>query len=102
MIWKHFFSLKHFKDLKVLFILEFLILGMLILLCQTPDYQKFMTLNQLTIFNHFALLATIFGYCLSTCIDPEKYFNLATLILVGSFTYGGFWFMFELMIKNLI
>jgi len=99
MTWKQFISIEHFKDLKVLFILEFLILGMLILLCQTPDYQKFITLNQLTIFNPFALLATIFSYCLSTCIDPEKYFNLATLISVGSFTYGCFWFMFELMTK---
>jgi hypothetical protein len=99
MTWKQFISIEHFKELKSLFIIEFIILALLILLCQTPEYQKFITLNQLTIFNPFALLATIFAYCLSTCIDPEKYFNLATLISVGSFTYGCFWFMFELMIK---
>lgn len=88
MTWKQFISLKHFKELKALFILEFIIIGLLILLCQTPTYQEFITLNQLAIFNPFALLATIFAYSLSTCIDPEKYFNLATLISVGGFTYA--------------
>ena len=99
MIWKQFISIEHFKELKSLFIIEILILVLMILLYQTPEYQKFITLNQLMIFNPFALLATIFTYCLISCIDPEKYFNLATLVSVGSFAYVCFWFMFELMIK---
>ena len=99
MIWKKFTSKEHFKNLKFLFILEFLILVMLILLSQTSEYQRFIELEDLKIFNLFALLCTLFTYSISSLIDPEKYFNLATLISVGSFSYGCFWFMFEVMSK---
>lgn len=95
-VWRQFISIENFKDLKILFILEFLILGMLILLCQTPEYQRFIISHELRIFNPFALLITFLTYSLSTLMDPQRYFNLATIISIGSFLYGCFWVMWEL------
>lgn len=94
---KNFFSLQYFSELKVLFILEFIILLLGIMLINTPSAKLFIADNNLSIFNIFAFLFTLLVYSLSCMVDPKKYFNLATLIVTGTFTYGCFWFMLELL-----
>lgn len=96
---KNFLSVYYFKELKDLIIIEIVMILLLSLLITTPEYQSFIQIKGLTFFNPFALGFTLLTYCLSCAVDPEKYFNLATFIFVNLFTYGCFWFMFEVMIK---
>lgn len=96
---KHFFSLKFFKELKILFILESLMLIFGYGLLNSPSVRSFMIENQISYFNLFAALITLFIWTLSCVIDPKKYFNLATFVATGFFSYGVFWFMFELLMR---
>jgi hypothetical protein len=95
----NFFSKSHFKDLKILFILEFIIIMLLFMLINTPSSKLFIINNDLKIFNIFAFLFTLFVGSISSLTNPKEYFNLASIISGGLFTYGGFWVMFELLIK---
>jgi hypothetical protein len=95
-IISNFFCKSHFKELKVLFILEFLILIIGTMLINTPSMRLFIESQNIKIFNIFAFLFTLFVYSLSCLVDPKKYFNLATMISTGIFFYGCFWFMFEI------
>jgi hypothetical protein len=96
---KHFFSLEFFKELKVLFLLESIILLLGYALINTPNVQQVIQQNNLSPFNLFALLLSLFIWSLSCLLDPKKYFNLATLIATGFITYLAFWFTFEIMFK---
>ena len=96
-IISNFFCKSYFKELKVLFILEFLILIIGTMLINTTDLKEFIEINDVKAFNIFAFLFTLFAHSMSCFIDPKKYFNLATIISVGIFTYGCFWFMFEIL-----
>lgn len=89
---KQFFSLTYFKELKVLLILELLMLLDLTFLLYINEVK-------LDLFSLPALLITLSIWGLSSLIDKEKYFNLATLIATGFMTYLVFWFMFNIMIK---
>lgn len=53
-----FFSKSHFKDLKILFILELLILIIGFLLWNTPENQSFILKNQISLFNYKSLMIT--------------------------------------------
>lgn len=88
---KQFFSLTYFKELKVLLILELLMLLDLTFLLYFNEVKLDL------LFNLPALLITLSIWGLSSLIDKEKYFNLATLIATGFITYLVFWFMFNIM-----
>jgi hypothetical protein len=92
---KKFFSLEYFYELKTLFILESIILLLLYGLLNTPPNDKF--LEPYSLFNIWALVVSIVIWVLSSLIDPKKYFNFFTLLSTGSFMYGCFWFLFEIM-----
>ncbi len=87
---KQFFSLTYFKELKVLLILELLMLLDLTFLFYINEVK-------LDLFSLPALLTTLSIWGLSSLIDKEKYFNLATLIATGFMTYLVFWFMFNII-----
>ena len=87
---KQFFSLTYFKELKVLLILELLMLLDLTFLLYFNEVK-------LDLFSLSALLTTLSIWGLSSLIDKEKYFNLATLIATGFMAYIVFWFMFNII-----
>jgi len=87
---KQFFSLTYFKELKVLLILELLMLLDLTFLFYFNEVK-------LDLFSLPAFLITLSIWGLSSLIDREKYFNLATLIATGFITYLVFWFMFNII-----
>jgi hypothetical protein len=97
MTWKQFLSVDHFKELKVIFFLEIIILVLLMGIVQDPGIQKLILKLDLQIFNPFAFVISIVTWVISSYLDKERYFNLATLILNLTFLYGCYWSMFELM-----
>lgn len=89
---KEFFSIKSFKEIKVLFILEF-IMGLL--LAMLISINK----SSINYWSWKAFLITIMTWLLSSALDKEKYWNLGTLIIAGSFLYLLWWFVFNLQIS---
>lgn len=87
-ILNNFFSKHHFINLKVLFILEILMICLLFLLYYTNN-----PINNLNYFNLNAFLISIFICTISSLLDYKKYFNLATFISMGFYTYLCFWFI---------
>jgi len=94
---KNFISVEYFKELKILFILEFLIILFGSILLRTPGMVEFFEINDVSLFNPYALLISLLIWGLSSLLDKKLYFNLATLLGTGFITYGSFWFMFEIM-----
>lgn len=94
---REFISIKYFKELKVLFILEFLILIFGTILMRTKEVDHFFEIHDVSLFNLYALLISLFIWGLSSILDRKLYFNLATLIGTGFIIYGSFWFMFEII-----
>ena len=89
---KKFLDKKYFKELKVLIILESILILLGYALINTQHLHPHY-------FNPFAFAITLFVWVLSSIIEPDKYFNMATLITGGLFEYGCFWFMFEIYMK---
>lgn len=85
----NFFSLKYFRELSVLLVLECIIALLLFMI---------ITINNLDVkyFNGISLGIALGSWCFCCILDREKYFNLATLIGTGSATYFIFWFLFSL------
>lgn len=86
---KKFLSIEKFKDLKVLFRLEFLMALILIMLVSINKFD-------VNYFDWRPLLVAIGTWGLCSIINRDTYFNLATLLGAGSFTYMIFWFIFNL------
>lgn len=87
---KQFLSIQKFKELQVLFYLEVVIASLLALLISInnfhPDYWD------------ARAFSISFGiWILSSLLESERIFNLATLLAVGSFSYLIFWFVFNLL-----
>ena len=80
---KNFLSIEKFKELKVLFILEFIILLLIIML---NSVQKI----DVNYWNSLAFTISISIWVLSSIVDKKTYFNLAILLGTGSFMYF-FW-----------
>lgn len=85
---KNFLSVDKFKELKVLFILE-IFLGLL--LTMLISVNKF----NINYWDWRALIISIGIWTLSSIIDKEKYWNLATLLGTGSFMYLLWWLIFN-------
>ena len=92
---KKFFSLEHFYEWKIFFILELVMALLLFGIFNTPPNDKF--LEPYHLFNIWALLVSIAIWIICSLVDPKKYFNFFTLLSTVSFEYGCFWFMFEFM-----
>jgi len=88
---KKFLSIQKFKEIKVLFILEIIIALLFSMLIQLNNWN-------INYFDWKALSLSFFIWILSSKLDNEKYFNLATLIGVGIFMYTCFWLMFNINI----
>ena len=88
---KNFLSIEKFKELKVLFILEIL---MGLLLTMLISVNKF----DINYWDWKAFVISIGIWVLSSIMDKEKYWNLATLLGTGSFMYLLWWFVFNLQL----
>lgn len=86
---KKFFSLHHFKELRILMTLEFIVICLCMLIC----HQQSITLS----FSTNALIASLCCYSIAAIIDSERYFNFFTLIAIGTFGYGFWWSVFTLL-----
>lgn len=86
---KKFFSIEKFQELKVLFILEIL---MGLLLTMLISVNKF----DINYWDWKAFIISIGIWSLSSIVDKEKYWNLATLLGTGSFMYLFWWLVFNL------
>lgn len=87
---KNFLSIEKFKELRVLFILEII---MLLLLSMLISVNKF----DINYWDWKAFTMSIGIWVLSSIIDKEKYCNLATLLGIGCFMYLLWWFVFNLL-----
>lgn len=86
---KNFFSIAKFKENQILFYLEFV----LILI------GLFLVGKQILPFNLFNLPALLFSigiWIICVLLDGKTYFNFASLITSNIFTYGVFWFLFNI------
>jgi len=88
---KDFLSVQKFKEIKTLFILEFILALLISLLVHINSFD-------INYFDWKALSLTIFIWLLSSKLDKERYFNLASLIGTGSIMYLCFWLMFNVKI----
>lgn len=77
---KKFFSLYHFRELKILLSLELIVMVLTLII----------SLNQnLSIsFSSNAAIASLACYSVAAIIDPKRYFNFFTLLAIGIFGYG--------------
>ena len=82
----NFFSKQYFIELKVLFIIEILMISLLFLLYTTNNM-----ISNLNYFNLNAFLISLFISITCCLIDHKKYFNLASLMATGFYTYICFW-----------
>jgi hypothetical protein len=87
-----FLSLEKFKELKVLFILEFLMALLLFMLISVNDFS-------VNYWDWKAFSMTIGIWLLSSIVDKEKYWNLGTFIGTGLFMYMLWWFIFNIQIS---
>ncbi len=83
---KNFLSIEKFKELKVLFILEIL---MVLLLAMLISVNKF----NVNYWDWRSFVISISIWTLSSILDKEKYLNLATLLATGVFMYMIWWFI---------
>lgn len=86
---KNFLSIEKFKELKALFTLELIIGLLLTMLIYVNNYN-------ITIFDWRPFLISIIIWLISSKVDKEKYWNLATFIGTFPFSYFVFWLMFNL------
>lgn len=86
---RNFFNIEHFKDIKILFYLKFILL-VLFLLTGIP--QLLYNLG-ISFFNLDALIISIAIWILSSLVDKNLYFNFYSMIASVSFCYVSIWFM---------
>ena len=91
---KDFLSKEKFRELRVLFIVEAIMALLLTVLISVNDFN----INYLD-WRPFAV--SIGMWLISSILDKEKYFNLATLISTGLFMYAITWFAFNVFIKTM-
>lgn len=84
---KNFLSIKNFKELKTLIVLELLMIFFLGILTFNSNLKYF---------SWGSLITSISIWILSSLLDKEKYFNLLTMLVLGTFTYIIFWVIFNL------
>lgn len=89
---KKFLSIEKFKEIRVLLILEIIMSLLLMLLIKINNIN-------VIYFDYRPLLLTISVWTISSIIEKEKYFNLATLIGTGLIMYISFWLMFNINIQ---
>lgn len=88
---KKFLSIQKFKEIKILFILELiLILNISLIIYNTNNNFN------INYFDWKALSLSLFIWLLSSFLDKERYFNFATLIGTGVVMYTCFWTMFNI------
>lgn len=85
-----FLSIEKFKELKILFILEIIIFLLAIMLISVNKFD----INYWS-FKSFAISVGI--WTLSSIIDKEKYWNLASLLATCPFMYFISWVIFNLL-----
>jgi len=86
---RKFFSLYHFRDLRILLTLEFIVTTLLLLIFKQQGVSITLSTS--------ALVASLICYSIAAIIDPEKYFNFFTLVAIGIFGYGVWWFAFTML-----
>lgn len=89
---KNFLSIENFKELKILFILEFIIIALSLVIPWTREL-----INTVSLFNLNALIISFVIWILCSLLDSKSYFNLANLIASIIFIYGIFWFLFSFL-----
>ena len=89
---KNFLSIERFRELRVLFILEIILALLLTMLISINEFD-------IDYWDLKALVISISIWVLSSIIDKDKYWNLATLIGTGSFMYLLWWFAFNLLFQ---
>lgn len=88
---KDFLSIEKFKEVKVFLVLEICMSLLIIMLISVNNYN-------IIYWNWKAFMLSFFIWILSSIIDTEKYWNLATLIGVGFFMYLMWWYIFNIVI----
>jgi hypothetical protein len=86
---KKFFSLYHFRELRILLSLEFIVATLLLIIFQQQGIP--------IAFSTSALVASLICYSIAAVVDPERYFNFFTLVAIGIFGYGVWWFAFTML-----
>lgn len=89
---KRFLSIEKFKELKTLFILEIIMALLLAVLIKRNGLD-------INYWNWKAFVVSIGIWTISSLLDNERYWNLATLIGTGSFMYLLWWFIFNLQLS---
>ncbi len=87
---KKFLSVEKFKEIKVLLILELLMGLLLVMLISINKFD-------VDYFNWKPFVISIGIWILSSIIDKERHFNLATLLGTCTITYIIFWLMFNIL-----
>jgi hypothetical protein len=88
---RNFLSIEKFRELRVLFILEFF---MVLLLTMLISINK----SNINYWDWKAFIISIGIWTLSSIVNKEEYLNLATLLGIGSFMYLIWWFVFNLQV----
>ena len=86
---RKFFSLYHFRELRILLTLEFIVAILLLLIFKQQGIPISMSTS--------ALVASLICYSIAAIVDPKKYFNFFTLVAIGIFGYGFWWSVFTLL-----
>lgn len=87
---KNFLSIDKFKELKVLFILEFILVFLLTMLISVNK-------PYINYWDWKAFVISVGTWVLYSLVDKEVYWNLATLLGTGSFMYLIWWFVFNVL-----
>jgi hypothetical protein len=89
---KKFLSVQKFKELRVLFFLELMMALLLATLVSTNDF------GEINYWDWRAFLISMITWSVSSIIDKETYWDLATLLGTGSFMYLLWWFVFNVFL----
>lgn len=85
---KKFFSLFHFRELRILLSLEIIAILLCIGICNNQNIDIDFSLE--------AAIASLICWSISSFISPNKYFNFFTMVAVGTFGYGVFWILLRI------
>jgi len=86
---KNFFSLFHFKDLRILLSIELIIVILISLISMKQGLD--------ICINQPALISSLICWSIASIANPKGYFNFFTLLAVGTFGYGVFWLIFTFL-----
>jgi hypothetical protein len=91
---KEFFSLFHLKELRILLSIEVIIILLIWSIASNQDLS--------IKFCYEAAFASFVCWLIASVVNPKGYFNFFTLLGVGIFGYGVFWFLFEILVPLLL